>query len=171
MTLPQIRYVALLGQRDSMVNHHIPQESISKECLRDVGALPQNFEHFIYGYDYYYRILLTREKAGYDIYYIYDDRIQHFISHSGFDGKDNFVVFMFCDEDVSKVTFYKNEFKSISWNNVLFYGSEKLLSKLGVSPVAYSRNELYNYLYYYAIEHNMVDWANAPFCVPNNKQW
>lgn len=171
MTLPQIRYVALLGQRDSMVNHHIPQESISKECLRDVGALPQNFEHFIYGYDYYYRILLTREKAGYDIYYIYDDSIQQFISHSGFDGKDNFVVFMFCDEDGSKVTFYKNEFKSISWNNVLFYGSEKLVSKLGVSPVAYSRNELYNYLYYYAIEHNMVDWANAPFCVLNNKQW
>lgn len=171
MTLPQIRYVALLGQRDSMVNHHIPQESISKECLREVGALPQNFEHFIYGYDYYYRILLKHDKAGYDIYYTYDDSIQQFISLSGFDNKDNFVIFMFCDEDESKATFYKNEFKSISWNNVLFYGSEKLVSKIGVSPVAYSRNELYNYLFNYAIAHNMVDWTNAPFCVLNNKQW
>lgn len=169
--LPKIKYIALLGDRDKPISHNIPMESVAQDALHEIGALPQNFEHFIYGCDYYSRILLSREYAGYDVVYVYDDNIDHFIAHSRYDKMNCLVVLLLCDTNAKKAPFYNGKFGTLKWSNVLYYTASSFANLLHLQPVVSCRTEFFDFLYDYALANIAIDWDNAPFSIPNAKDW
>lgn len=163
LTYGIIHYFVMLGRRtDPNPIATLPPLCMRHNLLHYLTSLPHNVYHYLHGCDYLQRVMLSGEKSGLEVDFIFNDSIEEpsfsMVLSKGLN------VFLICTDNDDELIEMNISLSRVCTKNSLFWLDEKKKEIFIMPRVVTSAEEFWDYLFEYA--QPLMKDIEAPLCVP-----